>query len=710
MARHLFGGSPADYAMEKVGNQLLLRPEAVGTVWTAATGGTQITDLLDLTGAPITEVTADEEDGAVSFFGPDGVTSLYVDFGYTRRFVLTAIDTGATVDAFIASGGTVGGWAQLAGDGKVDPSQLPQQLDWVIATDPAYGAIGNGVADDTTALQAAVNASAAAQRALYIPAGTFMVSAPIVVPIGEGLTIIGSGWGTKIKLKAASNCFIFKMQAQDTRITMRDLTLDGNCLEQGTTGTSGGVDAAGAVACRFDNIHFIACRDDGIAFSGMTGGAFGHNNRVIGCLFDQSMNSTGPGHGISMVSSDENQVIGCDFEFLGGSGGTGFSTAVCILDRAGTQFITACNFVGGATNNTKGVRIQDAKSTKITGCNFDGTAGDSIFIAGEQNSVVGNTIFSPGEVGTAGAASGIHLEFAAARNLIQGNSLVSSPTNGRTRSLIREEAMGSAGNNQINGNVLTVKGTLGTALVELAAPGTVYTNNLGGADLGGGTGAIYGIPNASVVPTTNPVGGAVMYAEAGILKMRTSAGAVVDLSHANRNDWRPSDHGLVAWTMDPAACTTSGTTLSLGVIYFLEVVLRSAATISNLCAVLGTAGSGLTSGQCLAGLYTSAGTRVAVTSDLSTTWNSAGDKTMTLTAPYSAAAGKYYVAFLVNGTTSPTFACGSTLGANFTPGNAHLTSGGYRFCRSGTGQTALPANFTMTGATPDANNVWAAVA
>ena len=695
--------------MEKVGNQLLLRPEAEGDVWTAATGGTQLTDLLDLTGAPVTTITSDE-DGAVGFYGPDAVTSLYVDFGYGRRYNLTAVDTGAVLDDFIAQGGVPDGWAQLDGDGKVPPGQLPQQLDWIIATDPAYGATGDGVTDDTTALQAAVNAASAAQSTLYLPAGTYIVSAPLVLPVGDGLAIAGSGWGTSIKLKAAANCFIFRMQAADTRITLRDLTLDGNCTGQGTTGTSGGVDAAGAVACRFDNVHFIACRDDGIAFSGMTGGAFGHNNRVFGCLFDQSMTSTGPGRGISMVSSDENQIIGCDFEFLGGSGGTGYNTAVAILDRAGTQFITACNFVGGATNNTKGVRIQDSASTKITGCNFDGTAGDSIFIAGESNSVVGNTIFSPGQVGTANTASGIHLEYAAARNLIQGNSLVSSPTNGQTRSLIREEAMGPAGNNQISGNVLTTKGTLGTALVELAAAGTVYTNNLGGADLGGGTGAILGVPNATVVPTTNPAGGFVMYSEGGIPKARTSAGAVVDLSQANRNDWRPSDHSLIAWTMDPAACTTSGTTLTLGSIYFLEVILRSAATISSLCTVIGTAGSGLTSGQCLGGLYTSAGTRVAVTSDLSTVLNSAGDKTMALTASYAAAAGRYYIAFLVNGTTSPTFACGSTLGASFTPGNVHLASGSYRFCRSGTGQTSLPSSFTMTSATADANNVWAAVA
>ncbi|MFJ9895231.1 hypothetical protein ACIQPR_18140 [Streptomyces sp. NPDC091280] len=186
------------------------------------------------------------------------------------------------------------------------------------------------------------------------------------------------------------------------------------------------------------------------------------------------------------------------------------------------------------------------------------------------------------------------------------------------------------------------------------------------------------------------------------------AGRIV--SAVNANAWRPADQGLIAWTMDPASCTPAGSSLSAGYIYFMEVILRNAATITSLCAVIGTAGSGLTSGQCLAGLYTAAGARVGVTADMSTTWNSAGDKTMNLTSSYAAAAGKYYIAYLHNGTTSPVFAAGSSLGANFTPGNAHLASGSYRFCRSASGQTSLPTSYTMTSATPDANNIWAAAA
>jgi polygalacturonase len=356
-------------------------------------------------------------------------------------------------------------------------------VDWINVR--THGARGDGITDDTAALQAAVNAAAAAKTAVYIPTGTFIVSAPITLPAGEGYSIFGSGWGSSVKLKAASNCYVFKMTAADTRVTMRDLTIDGNVLEQGTTGASGGIDGSGAVACRFDNVHFIACRDNGLYLGGMTGGAFGHNNRIIGCLFDQSMTSTGPGRGIHLDSSDENQIIGCDFEYLGGSGGSGATAASMIFDQAGTQFIVNCNFVNGG-NNAIGVRVQDAKSTKVIACNFDGLAGTAIFLAAQRCVISSNTIFSVGHAGTAGQASGIHLDYATADNIVEDNVITSDPVNGVSRGAIREASDGGSGRNSIRNNQIITDGTWSYGALDLSGTGSWVRGNIGGGPLGQG--------------------------------------------------------------------------------------------------------------------------------------------------------------------------------------------------------------------------------
>lgn len=171
--------------------------------------------------------------------------------------------------------------------------------------------------------------------------------------------------------------------------------------------------------------------------------------------------------------------------------------------------------------------------------------------------------------------------------------------------------------------------------------------------------------------------------------------------------WTPADQGLTSWSMDPASCTAAGTTLSAGFIYAVKLLLRQATTLNRVHAVLGSAGAGLTAGQCLAGYYDTAGARLGVTADQSAVWASAGNKAMALTSPVAVPAGAVYAVILFNGTTSPSFASGSTHGATFTPGNAALAAGAYRFCRSGGGQTSLPASVTLASFTPDANNVWA---
>lgn len=142
MARRTFGGTAADFLTDSRGN---VESGGTGTVWTARTGGTQITDLLDANGAPVTTVSAlASPEGMVLFSGPDDGTSVvWVDFG----------------------GGRV---KMVASDAPAYASDLPTNV-------KDYGAVGDGVTDDTAAIQAALTASGS----VYLPPGDYKVSATL---------------------------------------------------------------------------------------------------------------------------------------------------------------------------------------------------------------------------------------------------------------------------------------------------------------------------------------------------------------------------------------------------------------------------------------------------------------------------------------------------------------------------------------------------
>lgn len=75
-------------------------------------------------------------------------------------------------------------------------SYLNQKLNQMVynVKDDVYGAVGNGIADDTAAIQAAIDAAEAIGGGIvYVPAGTYKISATIV--INKPILIIGAGDG-----------------------------------------------------------------------------------------------------------------------------------------------------------------------------------------------------------------------------------------------------------------------------------------------------------------------------------------------------------------------------------------------------------------------------------------------------------------------------------------------------------------------------------
>lgn len=209
MARNLFGGSAADVAEDVDGSRV---PDATGTVYDGpGVEATQITDLLDYSGNPIMNLTSNAEGMVGHFYGPDDVELVYADFG-AGRIAMTPVNTGQALSQHLnatdphgskagalaevnAMRGAANGLATLDPFGKVPASQLPasggggvgqDSTDWLNVKANPFGAAGDGVTDDTAAIQEALDA-AGYGGVVYFPQGVYLISYPLDLPKGVSL-------------------------------------------------------------------------------------------------------------------------------------------------------------------------------------------------------------------------------------------------------------------------------------------------------------------------------------------------------------------------------------------------------------------------------------------------------------------------------------------------------------------------------------------
>ncbi len=131
----------------------------------------------------------------------------------------------------------------------------------------------------------------------------------------------------------------------------------------------------------------------------------------------------------------------------------------------------------------------------------------------------------------------------------------------------------------------------------------------------------------------------------------------------------PSDNNLIAWTGEPRLSVQAGTIMPTAGLLTLMRVRVYGTVITNIHMHCTTTATGLTTNQCLAGVFNSAGALLgagAVTADQSVAWATGGAKTMALTVAQSVTFGAfYYVGFFANTATSlPTFSrCLNSSGA-----------------------------------------------
>lgn len=216
-----------------------------------------------------------------------------------------------------------------------------------------YGAAGNGTTDDTTAVQNAANAVAAAGGGtLFLPPGNFKLSSALSLTGANTVSLLGVGPGISILTQSSTSANgITYNPTSLTAAAMQNLSVVGPGSGTGIgilMEANGG--AGSAVSCNLENV---------------TVSGFGSHNLElvggVGCSLDTVNSASSGGHCFFLSGGTGNVLENC---FANGSGTTqqGFQ-----LTSASYATLDGCKAFGCGG----GFQITGGSANSITGCGAD---------------------------------------------------------------------------------------------------------------------------------------------------------------------------------------------------------------------------------------------------------------------------------------------------------------------------------------------------
>jgi len=196
-----------------------------------------------------------------------------------------------------------------------------------------FGAVGDGVADDTAAIQAAVNTG----KSIYIPTGNYIVTG---INLISNTTLFGDGPSkTIIKRNAANQINVISAIGTNSvniqNILIRDIGIDGNTVSSGLPNYNGhGINFAYCKGVYLENIFIKNCEHNAANINGSS------NVTIESCEFSKSyigIYVTGYDTGVT-VHTCNNIHIRTTKVFDNSNDGGGFGFGVFDSSIIGCQF------------------------------------------------------------------------------------------------------------------------------------------------------------------------------------------------------------------------------------------------------------------------------------------------------------------------------------------------------------------------------------
>lgn len=277
--------------------------------------------------------------------------------------------------------------------------------------DPLYGGIGDGVTDDSTALQTAIDAATASGRNVLIPAGATAFLGALVT-LEDGVEIVGQGYTSEIKTDGLGSAALIASSVDN--IGLRNLRITGDgavnlVLLEGCSNVritdcwfhqDGGTANVSCITARYDSVG--AGNHDNYW---ITGNHF--TPASVGVLF-QGLN-TGP-EAFHNLHVNFNTIDGSN-----ASAAAGTATGIK-LDKQIYDFEVIGNAIDGASGNlTHGINVQEGAyngtiaHNQIRECDVDIKLED-----GQASGVVENVSCNHNQITGIGSGSDVGIQINAA--------------------------------------------------------------------------------------------------------------------------------------------------------------------------------------------------------------------------------------------------------------------------------------------------------
>jgi parallel beta-helix repeat protein len=331
-----------------------------------------------------------------------------------------------------------------------------------------FGAVGDGVADDTVAIQAAIDAA----KTVLIPYGVYLVSSSITTNLNT--IIIGDGNPTiKASASFSGGSYTFKAiftdgeDASSEYLTIKNLDIDGQSVSS--------IIAVHTLETTFQKFEGLRIYDVSTGFLLRSGGSTALNVQVFG----NTIYNSGDGVSLSSIANNSNCFVSNNY--IHTNTGNGIAAQSCDF-----AVITHNTLFDNGRTNGNGIFIKDCIDVRVTDnyCDNNGlvsNAGSGVGInqtgSFTNSSIIvsGNTLLNSGDDGI-----DCYVETGAINQhiVIDGNIIHNNTNSGIN---ISEDGGAAANRNYIiSNNVVRDNGFNGISanyLINTIIEGNIITDN-----------------------------------------------------------------------------------------------------------------------------------------------------------------------------------------------------------------------------------------